>query len=417
MESNPISVPNLCEWCGGAGTCRCGRCHIVYYCSKEHQMQHWAMHKKVCKKSAPPVIPPVSNISHNLSLVSNVSHIQSTPDMIHIMPSAPNMSHNMPSTSIMSHNMPSASNMNHNMSAVSNMNHNMPPTSSMSHNILSASNISHNMLSSTNMSHNMPSSANINHINMPSTANLTFSSTANWDQSNISMHINEDLSPFNTCGNMFDPNNSCIPSEKPMDLNTASVEDILSSISNDLLSSDNSFWNLIDTCNAQDVSDLEMYLSKDGMNQMSAPQNSSPATNISNVDTPSVIDDDKNLIEGQPLSEVCQDIITDLNDYGICLFDNFLGSKRGNLILDEVKRMYTSGVFEKGKLVKSSAYIPSEIIRSDVMTWVNGTEPYCENIGYLIQKLDLVIATCNKMPNNGQLSNYKLHRRTKACLY
>jgi len=29
---------------------RCGQCHMVAYCSKECQREHWSRHKKVCKK-------------------------------------------------------------------------------------------------------------------------------------------------------------------------------------------------------------------------------------------------------------------------------------------------------------------------------------------------------------------------------
>ncbi|GMH69459.1 hypothetical protein TL16_g05164 [Triparma laevis f. inornata] len=43
----------------------CSRCKEIQYCSKEHQMEHWRWHKKICvapskKKSAPvPPAPPV----------------------------------------------------------------------------------------------------------------------------------------------------------------------------------------------------------------------------------------------------------------------------------------------------------------------------------------------------------------------
>lgn len=41
---------------GPNGLLRCGRCKSTYYCSKEHQQEHWASHKGSC--SAPPSNPP-----------------------------------------------------------------------------------------------------------------------------------------------------------------------------------------------------------------------------------------------------------------------------------------------------------------------------------------------------------------------
>ena len=29
---------------------RCARCHVVSYCSKDCQLEHWKSHKKICKK-------------------------------------------------------------------------------------------------------------------------------------------------------------------------------------------------------------------------------------------------------------------------------------------------------------------------------------------------------------------------------
>ncbi|XP_069001168.1 egl nine homolog 1 isoform X2 [Embiotoca jacksoni] len=41
-----------CELCGNMeNLLKCGRCRSSFYCSKEHQKQHWKKHKLICKES------------------------------------------------------------------------------------------------------------------------------------------------------------------------------------------------------------------------------------------------------------------------------------------------------------------------------------------------------------------------------
>jgi MYND finger len=41
----------VCEICGCSGPKRCGHCHVVNYCSREHQMDDWKIgHSEFCKK-------------------------------------------------------------------------------------------------------------------------------------------------------------------------------------------------------------------------------------------------------------------------------------------------------------------------------------------------------------------------------
>ena len=44
----PIEV-KCCAMCGGTAQFKCGKCLVLRYCSKEHQVSHWAKHKKRCK--------------------------------------------------------------------------------------------------------------------------------------------------------------------------------------------------------------------------------------------------------------------------------------------------------------------------------------------------------------------------------
>lgn len=46
-----------------------------------------------------------------------------------------------------------------------------------------------------------------------------------------------------------------------------------------------------------------------------------------------------------PSYEICQRVIRDMTQYGVCVLDNFLGKDRGLLVLNEVLEMYRSGIF------------------------------------------------------------------------
>lgn len=47
-----------------------------------------------------------------------------------------------------------------------------------------------------------------------------------------------------------------------------------------------------------------------------------------------------------PYYEICQRVIKDMTQYGVCVLDNFLGKDRGLLVLNEVLNMYKSGIFQ-----------------------------------------------------------------------
>ncbi|XP_065815433.1 egl nine homolog 1 isoform X2 [Labrus bergylta] len=48
----------FCELCGKMeNLLKCGRCRSSFYCSKEHQKQHWKKHKLLCKEADKPAPP------------------------------------------------------------------------------------------------------------------------------------------------------------------------------------------------------------------------------------------------------------------------------------------------------------------------------------------------------------------------
>ncbi|XP_045452867.1 egl nine homolog 1 [Melitaea cinxia] len=113
---------------------------------------------------------------------------------------------------------------------------------------------------------------------------------------------------------------------------------------------------------------------------------------------------------------VCQRVIRDMTQYGVCVLNNFLGKERGLLVLNEVLEMYRSGIFTAGQLVSNSASTEAQTIRSDRITWIDGKEPHCFHIGQLISQVDNIVLTANKMVNNGKMGNYIINGRTKAMV-
>lgn len=111
--------------------------------------------------------------------------------------------------------------------------------------------------------------------------------------------------------------------------------------------------------------------------------------------------------------EMCRNVIRDMNAYGVCVVDNFLGEERGRSVFAEVLNMYTKGIFKDGQLVTTTKG-DQKSIRGDQITWIDGKERYCQNIGYLISQVDAVIMRANKMMNNGKLGSYTINGRTKV---
>lgn len=118
------------------------------------------------------------------------------------------------------------------------------------------------------------------------------------------------------------------------------------------------------------------------------------------------------------IEDVCRNVIRDMNQYGVCVVDNFLGQERGMAVLREVLGMYNSGVFRDGQLVsnRSTSRTDLKTIRGDQITWIDGREPNCFNMSYLISKVDSIIMKANRMSNNGRMGDYVINGRTKAMV-
>ncbi|XP_011870561.1 PREDICTED: egl nine homolog 1 [Vollenhovia emeryi] len=117
------------------------------------------------------------------------------------------------------------------------------------------------------------------------------------------------------------------------------------------------------------------------------------------------------------LDKICQYVIRDMDEYGVCVVDKFLGNERGLKVLNEVLNMYSAGLFQDGQLVSNKGGVNDlKTIRGDEIIWLDGKEEQCDNIGTLISQVDAIIMRANKMHNNGKIGNYTITGRTKAMV-
>lgn len=120
----------------------------------------------------------------------------------------------------------------------------------------------------------------------------------------------------------------------------------------------------------------------------------------------------------EKLNVICENVVADLNNYGVCVVDNFLGPVGGDLVLNEVLNIYNAGLFSDGQLVSTKAGSnDTKNIRGDEIVWLDGKETNCPNIGRLISQVDAIIIRANKMENNGKLGTYTITGRTKVIVH
>jgi hypoxia-inducible factor (prolyl hydroxylase) len=118
------------------------------------------------------------------------------------------------------------------------------------------------------------------------------------------------------------------------------------------------------------------------------------------------------------MSQTCQHVIRDLQQYGICVLDNFMGKERAESIHRSVVNMYNSGVFIEGKTVGLNNSADPELtknVRNDHIAWVDGTENNCQDIAHLIATVDTIIVnSIQTMIENKRLEKRVIGGRTKV---
>ncbi|KAJ8246130.1 hypothetical protein GJAV_G00263950 [Gymnothorax javanicus] len=103
-------------------------------------------------------------------------------------------------------------------------------------------------------------------------------------------------------------------------------------------------------------------------------------------------------------------IVPCMNKHGICVVDNFLGEQIGMCILEDVRALHQTGKFTDGQLVSQRSDSTRDI-RGDKITWIEGREPGCQKIGFLMSRMDDLVRHCN-----GKLGSYRINGRTKAMV-
>lgn len=105
---------------------------------------------------------------------------------------------------------------------------------------------------------------------------------------------------------------------------------------------------------------------------------------------------------------MCSSLIRDMNEYGVCVMDNFIGPERGAKVLQEVNSMYSAGYFKvkvemtnylsevkakyffkDGQLVASKDKINNRNIRGDKIMWIDGRETGVSNIKFLMNQVNI----------------------------
>uniref|UniRef100_A0A8C8A4V2 Egl-9 family hypoxia inducible factor 1 n=1 Tax=Oryzias sinensis TaxID=183150 RepID=A0A8C8A4V2_9TELE len=103
-------------------------------------------------------------------------------------------------------------------------------------------------------------------------------------------------------------------------------------------------------------------------------------------------------------------IVPCMNTHGICVVNGFLGEETGLSVLGDVKALYETGKFTDGQLVSQKSDSTRDI-RGDKIAWIEGREPGCEKIQFLMGRMDDLIRHCN-----GNLGNYTINGRTKVSI-
>lgn len=121
------------------------------------------------------------------------------------------------------------------------------------------------------------------------------------------------------------------------------------------------------------------------------------------------------------LHRMVGDLRKQMSKKGLCVFDHFMGEEKGKKILSDVLKLYEQGGFVNGQLESSpktpppsssSSSSPNQrVVRGDVITWLTGNEDGCNNIKYLMERIDATVMMCGE-----NFGGYTIKQRTRAMV-
>ncbi|CAG7730512.1 unnamed protein product [Allacma fusca] len=375
------SIFENCGFCGCSENLqRCARCHCMSYCSKEHQKAHWKVHKKSCNPVCPVLAAPERNsVVHKSSgYPCNGNGVQDSQSLGPVMES-------LNCATSLSHNSVRGEARDQSKDAVS-----VPYT----------------------VHQNGGFVENVTKSNVPLQGSHKQGAKRN-SKKNKSITIRS-----SSCNN-----NNNISSAPKMDDNLENHAPYpdgrvsLLSSPTPTTSQSNSGLNLLANGKTAPVSISPLISTSSSVNSSGAPNSFQSNYRIPffHRNSHSSTSQHRNLW----VLQICQQVINDMDKYGVCVVDNLLGEERGGQVFDEVQSLYTSGAFKDGQLVKKQKegmQEGSRTIRGDKITWVDGKEPFCEHIAVLISLIDSIVMGANKFKNNGKLGCYTIRERTKAMI-
>ncbi|XP_003743688.1 egl nine homolog 1 [Galendromus occidentalis] len=111
-------------------------------------------------------------------------------------------------------------------------------------------------------------------------------------------------------------------------------------------------------------------------------------------------------------------IVYDMNTFGICVVDGFLGPARAESVRKEAIGILNENkhLFKNGQLINDTASRGGLVVRGDKIAWLDGSESFCSYTNNFTRSLDSVIAHCVANDATGELGLHKISRRTKAML-
>ena len=120
------------------------------------------------------------------------------------------------------------------------------------------------------------------------------------------------------------------------------------------------------------------------------------------------------------LRSVAKFVCRHLKEHFFCVIDDLFEDEKALDILDEVKRLHSSGVFKDGQLSGGTTAsdacqkFTEQKIRGDKITWLEGNETYVGSIVNLIEYVDTLVIRCGRFHEG--LNGYNVEGRAKAMV-